>query len=344
MSRSLSLLALSLLVPAGTLLASPHGSAAAPAAEPASPPSVLPGGLPAHDPSMLVTPRELQALLRDGEVVLLHVSKTMKGYREGHIPGALFLPWKAVAVSKGLANELPSIHRRRATAHRLGIEPGTRVVLYDEEKGIQAARAFFALDSIGLAGGAALLDGQLPAWKAAGLPLSQEVTPLPEHHAHRDGAPRRNTVSLKEVQRLVVRRDRPFRLVDARPEAQYSGAEAGEGIQRAGHIPCAENVPVDAMLESVELPRLRDPDSLRDLLGITPENVEHRWVPYCRTGARASLTYFVMRYLGLQPRMYDGSFSQWSGASGEDYPLCTAEPVCAREGHLHGEREVVQEE
>ena len=35
-------------------------------------------------------------------------------------------------------------------------------------------------------------------------------------------------------------------------------------------------------------------------------------VTYCTIGLRASHLYFVARYLGLQPRIYDGSMSEWS--------------------------------
>jgi 3-mercaptopyruvate sulfurtransferase SseA len=35
-------------------------------------------------------------------------------------------------------------------------------------------------------------------------------------------------------------------------------------------------------------------------------------ISYCRTGVEASMTYFVLRYLGLDPTLYDGSFVEWS--------------------------------
>jgi len=35
-------------------------------------------------------------------------------------------------------------------------------------------------------------------------------------------------------------------------------------------------------------------------------------VVYCRTGVEASMTYFVLRYLGFRPALYDGSFVDWN--------------------------------
>ena len=35
-------------------------------------------------------------------------------------------------------------------------------------------------------------------------------------------------------------------------------------------------------------------------------------VTYCRTGMQSSFDYFVAKYLGYDPSMYDGSFYEWS--------------------------------
>ena len=35
-------------------------------------------------------------------------------------------------------------------------------------------------------------------------------------------------------------------------------------------------------------------------------------VTYCRTGMQASVTYFVLRYLGSDVHLYDGSYVEWS--------------------------------
>ena len=37
-------------------------------------------------------------------------------------------------------------------------------------------------------------------------------------------------------------------------------------------------------------------------------------ITYCRTGMEASVTYFVLRYLGRDVTLYDGSFIEWSAA------------------------------
>ena len=43
--------------------------------------------------------------------------------------------------------------------------------------------------------------------------------------------------------------------------------------------------------------------------GITENEVV---VTYCQTGVQAAHSYFTLKYLGYTPRMYDGSFVEWS--------------------------------
>ena len=59
---------------------------------------------------------------------------------------------------------------------------------------------------------------------------------------------------------------------------------------------------------------LKSPQELRaqfDAAGVTPGK---KLVSYCEVGLQASYTYFLARYLGYDVSMYDGSFSEWSGA------------------------------
>ena len=53
-------------------------------------------------------------------------------------------------------------------------------------------------------------------------------------------------------------------------------------------------------------------DALRKLyetLGVTPEK---RVVTYCNSGMQATQSYFTLKYLGYDVRLYDGSMSEWT--------------------------------
>jgi len=265
---------------------------------------------------MLVSTAWMARHLDDPGVVVLHAGRARDGYDAGHLPGARFVALKDVAVERdGVANQVPPVADLVALARRLGLDDTRRIVLYDDEGGLMAARVFVVLDYLSLGGRAALLDGQMARWRSEARPLATAapaVTPSTFEPRLRPEI----IVALDAVRDLswaVTEGDGGVALLDARPEPQYAGADPTDGMPRPGHIPGAASLYWTRMLVSKEDPVLRPPDELRALMagaGATPDDLV---VSYCRSGVQASFTYFVARYLGYDARLYDGSFSEWSG-------------------------------
>ena len=59
-----------------------------------------------------------------------------------------------------------------------GVADSTPVVVYDEQSGVRAARAFWFLEYFGHPS-VRLLDGGFGAWTRAGLPVSRDAAPAP---------------------------------------------------------------------------------------------------------------------------------------------------------------------
>ena len=269
---------------------------------------------PALRSSLLVTGDWLEENLNNPELVVLHVSTSPAVYDSGHVPGALYVGWdRLTRTENGVSNELPPVDSLTALLRDLGIDRGKRVVIYDEVNGIPAARVFFTLDYMGLGDNAALLDGQLAAWKEAGRTLST-VTPEVTRSSFVPEVNNRVLITMDELAGMVGS-ESGKQLLDCRPPDQYSGEKPGRDIERGGHIPGAYNVPVSATIQSAEMPLLKAPDQLRAMYSQAGFSGESQVVTYCRTGRSASLTYFVLKYLGYDVRLYDGSFSQWQGDS-----------------------------
>jgi len=267
---------------------------------------------------MLVSTDWLNRNLDNPNVVILHVAEKPAGYRAGHVPGARFLAWDDVVTTRGgLPNEIPPLERLVPLLRRLGIADQSRVIVYDENAGLQAARVYVTFDYLGMGNRAALLDGQLKTWRAEGRPLTTAVPEVrPSTYTptiHPD-----IIVPFRAVQELVRARDTArgttVTMLDGRPEAQYSGAEAGEGIAHPGHIPGAESLCWEKNLVSKDNPVLRPVKDLRETYEKAGATAGHPVVTYCRTGVMASHDYFTAKYLGYDARLYDGSYMEWNRA------------------------------
>jgi thiosulfate/3-mercaptopyruvate sulfurtransferase len=269
---------------------------------------ILPLQAQQGNPAMLVSTDWLAGHLRDESLVILHVG-SQKDYESGHIPGARLVTLADISVTdaRGLRLELPSLQALEGAFQRLGVTDASRVILYPGTESVQSAtRVWFTLDYLGIGDRAALLDGGLTLWRTEGKPVSSQVPSAAEGaFTARPSAER--VVNAEWVHSHL--NDPKVRLVDARLPEFYSGANAG-GMPRAGHIPGARSVPFSSLLD--ERGKLKPADSLREVLnaGDSPESPVI--VPYCHIGQQATLLYFGARYLGLDARLYDGSFQDWS--------------------------------
>ena len=275
--------------------------------EPAAPPS----NTSRPHPEFLVSAAWLAAHLESPDVVVLHVGRSDSAYREGHIPGARFLPLAAVATTvKGVPNEFPAWGYLVATFRDLGVGDRARIVIYGDDPGLLAARAWVALDILGQSGRTAVLDGGLTRWTA-------------EHR------PTETTLNLSSMEPFTARRqdrvvtaawvrshlgDRSVILVDARPADQFA----------AGHLPGAKSLFWVENLVSRDDPVAKPPSTLQDELwkGIGAD-AANTVVTYCYTGMQASYDFFVARYLGYgDVRLYDGSMAEWTSLTpAADYPV-----------------------
>lgn len=262
---------------------------------------------------MLVSANWLQPRL--GSVTLLHVGDAA-GYAAGHIPGAVLVETSSLLVQRdGTPNELPEVNALERVFRAAGAGTRGRIIVYGKDP-LDAARAWFTLDYLGQGSRTSLLDGGFAKWVAAGYATSTEpVTPAPGSFEAR---PVSRTVTRRAAMReLVSLRDvlgPDLVLIDARSPAQFYGDEAGPDVQHAGHIPGAVNVPFAANLDdSGAFKSVYDLRRLYHQAGVTKDSGN---VVYCRTGMQAAMTYFVLRYLGYDASLYDGSFIEWSN-SGE---------------------------
>jgi thiosulfate/3-mercaptopyruvate sulfurtransferase len=262
----------------------------------------------AHEP-MLVSVGWLNEHLNDPSLVLLQIGDK-NAYDKGHLPGAQYLNYPDISTPRGqgLTLELPPVEQLVSVFQNLGVSNSSHVILYFGSDWVTpTTRVYWTLDYLGLGDRVSILDGGLPAWRAAGKNVSTEtkqpakgsITPSPRKEIVADAA----WVSGHLNQPGVA-------IIDARTKEFYTGSQS-DGSPRGGHIPGAANLSYLNVVDE-KSNQFKSPDALSALFraaGLKPGNL---MVSYCHIGQRATVLYFTARMLGYDAKMYDGSWEDWS--------------------------------
>lgn len=198
-----------------------------------------------------------------------------ENFEAGHVPGAGFADLNEDLVDTASPNRyaVPTPEHFGAAMERLGVSDDTRVVLYDDNGSMWAARVWFMLRWIGF-DSAALLDGGLKAWKAAGHDL--------ESGASTRTAATPGSLSLNPRPRMIADKDEVMAaiddgatcLIDALPSAVFNGEV--QAYARPGHIPGAINISANSMIDR-ETGLFRPAEQIRAMM---PDRPEARTVAY----------------------------------------------------------------
>ena len=242
------------------------------------------------NPELLVTPRDLAAMVEEagGARPLLLDMRPPDAYAAGHIPGAVHLDLWGVSLIDTDPAPLRAFMwmiEHLLAAH--GVTAETRVVVYDEQSGIRAARAFWFLEYFGHPT-VRMLDGGFNAWIAEGLPLSRDAAPPP--NGEWTGAREEPVIATYREVRDALGREGVV-LLDTRSDGEYAGttirAKRGGAVPGAVHIEWTRNLtPSGDFKPAAELQQLYTD------AGVTPDR---EVITYCQGGYRAAHSYVALR-------------------------------------------------
>ncbi|WLP88440.1 sulfurtransferase [Gordonia sp. NB41Y] len=227
-------------------------------------------------------------------------------YLQGHIPTAVYVDLDGELAAHGPASSgrhpLPNADQLQAAARRWGVSRGRPVVVYDGAGNLAAARAWWLLRWGGVAD-VRILDGALPAWTVAGLPLStDDVVPPAGNIEIRTGA--MPVLTVDDVADFADEHT----LLDARATERYRG-DVEPIDPKAGHIPGAVSAPTGNNLaaDGHFLPR----EELRERFAAFGD-LDGPIGVYCGSGVTATHAIAALNIAGADAALYPGSWSQWS--------------------------------
>jgi len=259
--------------------------------------------------SMLVTPAWVAEHLKDPKLVILQIGPDGT-YEKGHIPGSQPIDLEDVALRigpTGLGTELPPMATLAATLAKMGISNDSRIVLYADSKWFPPmSRVFLTLDAMGLGAHVSVMDGGGAAWLAEGHSMTTETsTPKP---GKIETCAQNDVIADLNFMKSNLHHD-GVAIFDARSAADY--ARAGSTRRsRAGHIPGAASLPSEALVD--DSGKFKPVAELKNIFASAGVKPGDRVVSYCYVGQRATVVYFVARYLGYDARMFDGSWEEWN--------------------------------
>lgn len=273
----------------------------------------------------LLSCEELRGQLGDPDLCIIDARHDLKdgqagrsAWLAGHVPGAVHLDLAADLSGPerehGGRHPLPSLEQMTDVFGRAGIGPGSRVVVYDHDTGMFAARVWWMLRYLGF-DDVKVLDGGFSAWQAAGFPVSTTaVAPVPREFK----ANVRPSMLASREDTLAACEAGDVLLLDARSGERFRGeVKAFDPV--AGHIPGAVN---RHYADNLGGGKLRPTAELRQLYGILESGQDA--IAYCGSGVSAALDLLAIDEAGLPlPRLYAGSWSDWS--SYPDAPVATGE-------------------
>jgi len=230
-------------------------------------------------------------------------------YDTGHWPGAYFLDikrWETLAKSPEGALENAAVWE--AAIGALGIDSTRRVVVYDDGRMTEAARAWFILQWHGV--DVQVLDGgwpaalRLPGFTASqtGNPLSPILYQRPPGHTP--------IVGLTTREALKGQLDGSLQILDARTEAEHRGEDLRANA-RGGHLPKALSFAHTALLN--EDGTLKSANTLIQQLAHAGLTTDKALVTHCDAGGRAALAALAAVHAGrAHVSAYYLSFSDWA--------------------------------
>lgn len=273
-----------------------------------------------------------QVAFLDGSWWLGQPDKARQAYKAGpRIAGGAFYDIDVVASTtadlnpKNLPHMMPPPDLQAAFMDACGITNHQHVIIYGQEQCPFVHRAWYQVMAMGHGVEKThLLAGSLQDWINAGGPVDTKPTKAwrvdDENNSNNDKprtyqAVHPAVVSMEELQQLIRDAPESIQIVDARSAERFQAQvdEPRPGLRR-GHMPGAQNLFFQDVLQADSLVQLRDVESLTRLTQGLKKDSQQRIIATCGSGATGCTILAALVKAGFNPdqlALYDGSWMEW---------------------------------
>lgn len=278
----------------------------------------------------IISPVEARQLIERSDAsqrpIVLDTRGGYKDYFRGHLPTAHHLNFDTLrGTDHGVPVQYLPEDLTKALLVRAGVDRSRTHLIYatgeklPNDEILSASMVAFVLEKYGVAD-IRIVDGGLPAWKDAKLPVTQEYFGNPPGTLPAKGRPE---IALS-VADVLARKGQPgVVLVDARPHNEYLGND--DIWLRKGHIPGAISFHWARLMETDNTHKFRPFEQVKAELEAAGLKPDREILVYCGTSREGSLLRFYLKHVAKYPnvRLYEGSWKEY--VSLKQYPAETTE-------------------
>ncbi len=267
-------------------------------------------------PTPLISAEQLAKRLDDDNLVILDASYYMAAMeRDGiaewkarRIANAQHFDFDQTICEQGAEypHTMPSPEQFERDVQALGVNADSEIVVYDGLGMFASPRVWWMFRAMGHTD-VAILDGGLPAWEKAGLPLSTSPVTQAQHGNFKSNYQPAMFSDTETV--LAALQDDRKQVLDARSNGRFVGKEPEprEGL-RGGHMPGANNLPFIDLLDNGFLKPVAD---LKVQLAAVAKP-DQQLIFSCGSGVTACHLALAAEVAGYEKlSVYDGSWCEW---------------------------------
>ena len=247
--------------------------------------------------------------------IVLDTRGGYKDYFRAHIPTAHHINFDTLrGTDHGVPVQYLPDDLTRALLVRAGVDRERTHLIYatgdklPNDEILSASMVAYVLEKFGVTD-IRIVDGGLPGWKQANLPVTQEYFgnppgTLPEQAHLKIG------ISIEE---LLERKTQPkVVLVDARPQNEYLGND--DVWLRKGHIPGAISFHWARLMGKENTHQFLLKEQVQAELEAAGLTADKEIIVYCGTSREGSLLRFYLRHVAGYPnvRLYEGSWKEYA--------------------------------